>query len=93
MTPKQVTTINFSEITKIEIACKCGASLIFPVPQVAGQDFPPQSYVCPSCKKALWGDHHDDRYNRVHGVFNGLAMWQALKTAEFTLSFTVPASS
>jgi uncharacterized protein with PIN domain len=90
MTPKQVITINFSEINKVEITClKCGAALIFPVPQEKGQYYPPQSYVCPGCHAAFWNDVNDERYTRVYSLISALTHWQASKSQAFDLSFSL----
>jgi hypothetical protein len=90
MTPKQVVTIDFSEITKIEITChKCGASLVFPVPTETGGKFPPLNYRCPGCDAGLWGDMHDAKYGRVYNLVTALGQWAALKGQGFSLSFSL----
>jgi RNase P subunit RPR2 len=90
MTPKQVITVNCSEITKVEITClKCGAALVFPVPQEKGQEYPPPSYVCPGCHTTLWDGIYDERYSRVHNLVSSLAHWQASKDKGFSLSFSL----
>jgi uncharacterized protein with PIN domain len=90
MAPKQVMTVNFSEITKVEITClKCGAALIFPVPQEKGQDYPPQTYACPGCHITFWNDVNDERYTRVYNLISALAHWRVLKSQGFDLSFSL----
>jgi DNA-directed RNA polymerase subunit RPC12/RpoP len=90
MTPKQMITVNFSEISKVEIACqKCGAGAIFPVPQEAGQKYPPQSYSCLGCGALLWDGPYDERHKGIHEMVRSLAHWQALKNQGFSLSFSL----
>lgn len=90
MTAKQVMTINFTEISKVEITCqKCGAALVFPIPKEKGQDYPPQSYACPGCHTAFWNDANDERYVRLYNLISALAHWRASKSQAFELSFSL----
>jgi uncharacterized protein with PIN domain len=90
MTPKQTITVNFLEITKVEITClKCGAALVFPVPKEKGQDYPPQSYTCPGCHTVFWNDANDERYTQVYNLISALAHWQTSKSRAFDLSFSL----
>lgn len=88
MTPKQLITIDFSEIDRVEITClNCGAALVFPVPREKGQDFPPASYVCVACHQVLWDK--DELYNRVYSLVRDLAHWRAIEGKKFNLSFSL----
>jgi hypothetical protein len=90
MTAKNVLNVSFSEIGKVEITCKCGAALVFPVPQkdISGY-FPPANFDCLSCKRRLWDGENDQRFLRLVGIIRCLAYWQELKDPGFGLSFSL----
>ena len=89
MTPRQIVTIDFLEIGKVEITCKCGAVLVFPIPQQKGQEYPPHSYACLACHETLWNDVHDERYTRLYPLVDALARWKGLEDRSFNLSFSL----
>jgi RNase P subunit RPR2 len=94
MTAKQITTIDFTEINKIEITCiKCGAALVFPIPDkdVAAHN-PPKHNVCIGCETPLWTGENDQRYITALGLIRGLAFWKELKEKGFSLSFSIGSS-
>jgi uncharacterized protein with PIN domain len=91
MTPRQVLTVDFSEINKIEITClKCGAALVLPVPHANTTAFvPPIHYTCPGCNEVLWSGENDQRLIRILGLLRSLGFWKELKNPGFNLSFSL----
>lgn len=90
MTPRQLITVEFSEIKKVEITCKkCGAALVFPIPTEKDQQYLLQNYSCPGCGTRLWGDGHDDLYSRLLSLILALGQWQYLTGQGYSLSFSL----
>jgi hypothetical protein len=90
MTPKQVVTVDFLEIIKVEVTCKCGAGLILPVPHAnVGAFMPPKHYECLGCKEILWSGDNDQRLIRLVGLVRSLGFWRELKDPGFSLSFSI----
>lgn len=89
MTAKNVLNINFLEIRKVEISCKCGTTLVFPIPRERGQKYPPVPYACLGCGVELWNSVHDERYSRVYKLIEGLALWQTSNSKDFDLLFSL----
>jgi hypothetical protein len=91
MTPRAVTTIDFSEIKAVEVKCaNCGSTTSIPLPR----ERLPLSFACVGCNTQLW--HLEPMANsstpggaEIAGLIRCLGYWQAVKGAPFTLQFSV----
>ncbi len=89
MTARQVITVDFSEINKVETAClKCGAGLILPVSNSAALKIP-RHYECLGCGQILWSGENDQRFLGVFAIVKSIAKWQELASKEFKVYFSV----
>lgn len=93
MTPRTITTIDFREITSIEIRCKCGAIVTLPLPKFGLQD----GLACPGCHEVLWRINvaiggPTEGGSEVMNLMRSISDWQQVQRAPFTLQFSLVTS-
>jgi len=89
MTARQIITIDFSEIDKVEVACgKCKAGLILPTTTEATRNLQTH-YDCIGCGETLWNGKDDQRYISLISIVRSLAIWKALEGRPFKISLSV----
>jgi len=89
MTPKNLISIDFREITSVEITCtECGGMMTLPV----AKENIPVSQSCPGCNKPLWTTADSAVFNNLRDLVFGLSHWQRREENRFRLGFSLPTS-
>jgi hypothetical protein len=88
MTAKQITTVDFSEIGRVQITCKCGTAFDLPVQKE--QTDPPRFFACLGCRAALWLGDQDARFKQLADLLRALSHCQEMRSGDgFSLSFNL----
>jgi hypothetical protein len=78
MAPLKITVLDLKELTEIEIACDCGASIRFPIPL---KNELPEEMVCLGCKRPLWARGGTLR-NRIVDFLAALERWKSFSQSK-----------
>jgi hypothetical protein len=84
MTPKQVTTIDLSELKEIELRCECGASIRLPLP--LKNDNLVAEQMCPSCPRAMWA-HGSPVRDKIQKLLSSITNWNDAGYKDLALRF------
>lgn len=90
MTPKNLITAEFSEIAAVEVRCRCGAVVSFPVNREVREAF-----GCPACNRQLWGADDNFAANLMLDLIAALRQAHEhakLQNRQFDLGFTLNAA-
>jgi hypothetical protein len=88
MTPKNILSVNFTEISALEVRCsECTGTIVFPLPL-------PRQYLqkhvdCPSCVRRLWEDANDQVYLSVSEFARALGNLKIHPLRTVVLGFTL----
>ena len=88
MTPKSALSINFAEISTLEVRCsECTGIIVFPLP--LPKQFLQKHLDCPSCGRRLWEDANDQTYISVSELARVLSNLKIHPFRTVALGFTL----
>lgn len=87
MTPKQVTTIDLTELREVELRCECGTSIRLPIPLKSEKGLP-REQLCLSCERPLWVYNSPVR-EKIARLLSSVKDWNDAGYKDLSLRFVL----
>jgi hypothetical protein len=87
MTPRQVTTVDLTELKEIELKCECGASIRLPLPLKSGNLLAWQD--CPACPRKMWEKTDHPVRVRLERLIQAIDAWNGAGYKDLALRFVL----